>query len=141
MATAKIPESAQFSNEAEYRNKMYTQNMLRLQHLAWRALNVLGKKNDEIVVICIQVDSYWRELADSLVPNCDWQAFRDMGQDPIARGSVTWDICKTLAEELPDISDVIMEVPPKGKVRAIVLSDYGGTVYELEPKPEDSPSA
>jgi hypothetical protein len=111
--------------------------MDRLQHIAWRALNVLGKKNDEIVIVCIQVDDEpWRDIVDLLMPNEDWQQYRDMGMDPIARGSAMWPLCEVMAERLPPIADVIMEKPPEGKVKLIALAKKGGTVYEIEPQPE-----
>lgn len=134
MATAVIPPHAQLSEAAEYRNFMYQSAMSRLQRLAWRALNVLGKKNDEIVVVCIQVDSRWRDWVDNLMPGHDWDAIRATGADPVAQGTVTWEACKFVAEQFPDIADIALEVPPEGKVKAIVLNDGGCTVYELEPK-------
>ncbi len=140
MATATIPESAQLSEAAEFRNTMYINSLSRLQHIAWRALNVHGLRNDQVVVTCIQVDSRWRDIVDLLMPNYDWQSFRDAGEEPVARGSARWGICEVVAERLPDIADVCLEIPPEGKVKVIVLSDGGGTVYELEPKAEDTSS-
>lgn len=134
MATAVIPESAQFSEAAEHRNKIYSQMMHRLQHLAWRALNILGKRNDEVTIICIQVDSRWRDMVDYLMPNHDWDAIRATGAEPIAQGTVSWSVCGMIAKKFPDIAGVALEVPPEGKVKAIVLNDGGCTVYELEPK-------
>lgn len=134
MATAVIPPHAQLSEAAEYRNLMYSSAMPRLQRLAWRALHVLGKKNDEIVIVCIQVDSCWRDLANHLMPGYDWDTIRATGADPVAQGTVTWAVCKFVAEQFPNIADVILEVPPEGKVKVIVLSEGGCTVYELEPK-------
>jgi hypothetical protein len=140
VATANIPPHAQFSVAAEFRNNMYANSMSRLQHIAWRALNVLGKRNSEFVVICIQVDSPWRDLVDLLMPGYDWQSIRDKREEPIARGSAGWSICEIVAERLPDIAAVVLEVPPEGKVKVIVLSTGGGTIYELEPKRDNSSS-
>lgn len=136
MATAVIPPKAQLSEAAEYRNFIVSDCMERLQHMAWRALNVLGKQNDEIVIVCIQVDDdRWRDIVDLLMPNEDWQMYRDMGKDPIARGSAMWPLCEVVAERLPPIADVIMEKPPEGKVKLIALAEGGGTVYDIEPLP------
>lgn len=140
MATAIIPKSAQLSEAAEFRNTMYINSMSRLQHIAWRALNVHNLANDKFVIVCIEVDSRWRPIVDQLMPGQDWQAIRDIGEEPMARGSAMWGICEVVAEELPDIADVALEMPPKGKVKVIVLSEGGGTIYEMEPKPEDSSS-
>lgn len=140
MATATIPENAQLSDAAEHRNTMYIQSAHRLQHFAWRALNILGKKNNEVVVICIEVDSRWRDLVEQLMPGYDWDAERVSGRQPIALGSTTWAICKFLAEEFPDLAKVALEVPPEGKAKAVVLDDGGCTIYELEPKPDSEQS-
>lgn len=134
MATKNIPPTAKLSLEAVLRNDIYTDALPRLQHLAWRALYVHGLTNIEFVVVCIQVDSIWRDLVDATMPNHDWQAIRDIGEEPMARGTVNWAICSVVAERLPDITDVLLETPSDGKVKAIVLTNGGGTVYELEPK-------
>ncbi|OGG65429.1 hypothetical protein A3I99_01610 [Candidatus Kaiserbacteria bacterium RIFCSPLOWO2_02_FULL_45_11b] len=134
MGTAVIPPQAQFSEAAEYRNVMYSQSMPRLQHLAWRALNVHGQRNDEMVAVCIQVDSVWRDVVDMLMPDQDWQPIRDRGEDPIALGTASWDICQIVAEKLPNIADTALEVPPAGMMKVIVLSDEGCTIYELKPR-------
>ena len=105
-ATAIIPPSAQLSEAAEFRNTLYVDSMSRLQHAAWRALNVLGMRNDEVVVVCIQVDSRWRYIVDLLMPGHDWQSIRDMGEEPVARGSAAWGMCEVVAERLPDIANV-----------------------------------
>lgn len=134
MATANIPASAQLSDAAEHRNGMYTQVAHRLQHLAWRALNVHNKKNDEIVVICIEVDSRWRAWVEHIMPGHDWDAVRASGRQPVAHATLTWEACVFIAQEFPDLAKVAMEVPPEGKAKAIVLDDGGCTIYELEPK-------
>jgi len=134
MATAIIPEYAQLSKAAEHRNAIYSQTMPRLQHLAWRALTVLGKKNDEVVIICVQVDSTWRDLVDDLMPGHDWDAIRATGAEPIAQGIVLWSLCEFIAQEFPDIAKAVLEVPPPGKMKVIVLNDGGCTIYELEPR-------
>ena len=126
--------NAQFSAAAEHRNTIYRQAMPRLQHLAWRALNVLGKENGEIVIICIQVDSRWRAMAYHLMPNYDWDSIRAQGAEPIAQGTMLWSVCEMVAKEFPSIASAALEVPPEGKVKAIVLNDGGCTIYELEPK-------
>ncbi len=46
--------------------------------------------------------------------------------------------CHPFVEQLPDIADVLMEKSSEGVVKVIVLSDDGGTVYELEPKQESA---
>ncbi len=135
MATTHIPPNAQLSDAAEFRNIVFANSLPRLQHLAWRAINVLGKQNSEIVIICIEVDSRWRDLANQLMPNKDWDAIRATGAAPFARGSVLWGICEMIAEEFPDLAEIAREIPREGIVKAVILTDGGCTIYDLEPKP------
>lgn len=121
------------SEAAEFRNGLYLQALPRLQNLAYRALYVYGKKNSEIAVICIEVDSKWRGWVDQLMPGYDWESVRATGALPIAQGTVTWPACEFVAEQFPDIAHIAREVPPEGKMKAIVLCDNGCTIYELEP--------
>jgi hypothetical protein len=93
--------------------------------------------NDQFVVLCIAVDSDWRDLVDLLMPDHDWQQYRDRGEQPVARGTVFAAVCEYLVERLPNIEQSLMEIPPAGKAKAIVLDEGGGTVYEIEPQPED----
>jgi hypothetical protein len=134
MATANIPPSAQLSKAAEYRNLMYSQAMPRLQHFAWRALNLLGKKSNEVVLVCIQVDSRWRGVVDMIMPGKDWDSVRATGADPVALGTVEWSFCELVAEEFPDLANMAFEVPDEGCMKAFVLTEEGCTIYDLTPK-------
>ena len=134
MATCVIPEHAQLSPEAEYRNTIYADSYERLQHFVHRAFNIFEMSNNEVVAVCIQVDSRWKYIVDQLMPSHDWQEYRDRGEEPIARGTATWSLCEVVAEQFPDITDVLLEKPTEGMAKVIVLSDGGCTVYEIEAK-------
>lgn len=133
-ATQHIPDSAQFSESAEHRNMLFTSSLLRLQHLAFRAFNVLSKRNDEIVAVCIEVDSCWRPLVDTLMPNADWDTIRASGAEPVARGTAGWGVCQIVADAFPDLAVTALEKPDKGVMKAIVLNNGGCTIYDLNPK-------
>lgn len=124
---------ADMSEAARKRHAMVACNIERLQHFAYRAKCVLGKSNEDVVVVCIQVDSDWRPLVDALMPNTNWQKFRDLGQEPIARGTALFSICEVVAKRMPEIADVLMEKPGDGLYKCIALDDGGCTVYEIEP--------
>ncbi|MDB5224822.1 MAG: hypothetical protein JWO43_444 [Candidatus Adlerbacteria bacterium] len=109
---------------------------LRLAEMAHRALHIKGLRRDQVVMVCIKVDSRWRWIVDQLMPGADWQQYRDQGQEPVARGSAMWPICEAVADELPDLKDALLEIPAEGRVKVIALDDGGGTVYEIIPKPE-----
>lgn len=139
MSAQSTPIGIDLSLAAEKRNNMLIQCMDRLQHLAYRALCVLGKKNSEVVAVCIHVDdARWRYIVDMLMPNHDWQQYRDLGQEPVARGTASFGLCELLADELPDIADVLRQVPEEGVMKAIVLAEGGCTVYDIKPKQEET---
>jgi hypothetical protein len=123
---------------AKRRHEMAIQCLERLQNFAYRAKFVRNLSNREVVIVCIKVDSEWRGLVDILMPNTDWQKIRDAGQEPVARGLVMFNVCEGIAEILPGISDVLLEIPSEGNYKMIALDEGGGTVYEIEPKASDS---
>lgn len=133
-ATKCIPYSAQFSDAAAHRNFLFQDSFQRLQHFAFRASNVLGKKNDEVVLVCIEVDTEWRGLVDMLMPGHDWDKVRDSGLDPIARGSAGWGVCEIVADVFPTMRGVALSKPDEGVFKAIVLNHGGCTIYDITPK-------
>lgn len=126
-----------FSYSAKKRHSMVLQCLERLQNFAYRAKNVHGLSNDEVVVVCIKVDSDWRPIVDALMPREDWQRFRDAGMEPVARGTASFPICEVVAERLPDIADVVLEKPSDGLYKLLALDEGGCTVYEIQPIADD----
>lgn len=133
-ATKYIPQSAQFSDAAEHRNFIFQDSFQRLQHFAFRASNVFGRKNDEVVIVCIEVDTDWRWLVDMLMPEHDWNKIRDSGLGPIARGSAGWGVCDIVADAFPSMKEVALSKPDTGVFKAIVLNYGGCTIYDIAPK-------
>ncbi|KKS30632.1 MAG: hypothetical protein UV60_C0006G0039 [Parcubacteria group bacterium GW2011_GWA2_43_11] len=134
MATGIIPPNTVLSKEAEYRKKMYTESYSRLQHFAWRALNVHKKSNTELVVVCIQVKSKWKPLVDFLMPGYDWEANHATNVELTAKGIAGWGICNIVAGMSPNIADAATKEPTEGHFKVFVLADGGVTIYEIEPK-------
>ncbi|MEI6649818.1 MAG: hypothetical protein WCL23_00090 [Candidatus Moraniibacteriota bacterium] len=133
MNTIKYTNGEDLSDAGRKRHEMIESCIDRLQHFAYRAKTVHGLTNKDVVVVCIKVDTKWRDLVDVLMPNADWQQFRDMGQEPVARGTAYFPICEDLAKELPDIAEALLEKPEDGRFKCIVLDGGGCTVYEIEP--------
>jgi len=117
------------------REELFKINEERLKELAYRAIHVLKMDPKEFVVVCIDVDDpTWTEIVDVLMPNENWQRFRDRGEIPIARGSVYKEgICGFLKEVVPDISESLSVEPPEGDVFAIIMGDGGASVYLVKP--------
>lgn len=136
MSAQSTPVGMDISEAANRRNNMVSERMARLQHLAWRAINIRGLNNTEFVIVCIQVDSSWRDLVDALMPNTPeshWQEFRDKGMVPVANGSASVGVCEIVAERCPEIRDVLIEEPSEGVVKCIALDEGGCTVYDIKP--------
>lgn len=122
---------------SEKREELFQANKNRLKELAHRAIFIKGLSPRDFLVICIDVDDnrMFRDLADYLMPNSNWQQFRDRGEQPIARGSVPIEIRDLLVKIVPDIKDGLYGKIPKGVVRAVILSG-GASVYHIEPVSE-----
>ena len=58
----------------------------RVKHFVGR-MEALGRTPDEVVIVLINADDiHGRHLAYVLMPDMDWQPFRDRGEVPFARG-------------------------------------------------------
>jgi hypothetical protein len=120
----------------EERQALFEQNEKRLKEMAHRAL-ARGLKPYEFLIVCIDVDDPgWKNLVDALMPDADWQQFRDRGEKPVARGSVLDSVRDYLADVLPDLADGLYGMLPEGIVRAVVLAAGGGSLYHIEATPE-----
>ena len=118
----------------EHRDKFFQLNKKRLQELAYRAIYVLKMNPENFVIVCIEVDDpNWTELADYLLPNQDWQKFRDRREIPVARGSVPSNIREFIKKMVPDITDALYRKLPDENVRAIVMGGGGASVYFIKP--------
>lgn len=114
------------------RHEIMLANHARLTEMARKAIQANGLTPLEFVMTCIQVDdARWRGIVDALMPGYDWQQYRDRGEEPIARGSAMSSLCEYLSEEMPDMAAALLEKPKDGFVKAIVLGEQGGTVYEI----------
>lgn len=62
------------------------QNRERIEYFRGR-VKALGKTSEEVVIVLLNVDDpIGGKLASILMPDHDWQAYRDRGEIPIARG-------------------------------------------------------
>ncbi len=128
------PIGMDMSETAEKRHNMLMQSYERLQHLAFRAQSIYKWGNDKVVLVCISVDTEWRELVDAIMPETDWQKIRDQRMMPVARGTIDFSITEIIAKSFPNIQGVIFEIPAEGFYKCIALDEGGCTVYEIEPK-------
>jgi hypothetical protein len=100
------------TTSADQAQLLFDVNRPRLEELAARAL-AKGHTCRTCVIVCIEVDSNWRELVDTLMPGHDWQPLRDAGDVPTARGSVgRAGLVELLSLLVPDIAQALKEPPP-----------------------------
>ncbi len=72
--------------EKHYCRMLYNANRDRVAYFRRRALE-RGLAPSEVVIVLLAVDDHnGAALADVLMPGHDWQAFRDLGKAPVARG-------------------------------------------------------
>ena len=116
----------------EARDALFQDNRVRFEQLAYRA-HAKGLRLDEFVVILIDVDdSYWNPVVEEFMPGQNWQAFRDRGEKPMARGTVLADFSDFICTVCPDVADALRSELPEGEVRVIIMS-YGVSVYLVQP--------
>lgn len=117
---------------------LFEANRQRLCELAGRAA-ARGLDGTQIAIVCIQVDSDWRDLVDHFMPGVDWQKVRARGEEPIARGSVMRDgLVEMLGIAAPDLRKSLAAGPPRGEVHVIVLTTGKATLYSVVPIVEAS---
>lgn len=113
------------------------QNRERIDYFVQRILD-RGLTWQDAVVTCIQVDDpLGGQLADALMPGHDWQAIRDLGQVPCARGLAgregiqeMLDALSKLAPGYENIGRQLSDI----RTYALVAVGYGTVVVEpLDP--------
>jgi len=116
----------------EERERLFNENVERLTELAARAVLIRGMDPERVAVVAIHVDDPdWTDLAERLMPGTDWDAFRNQGLMPIARGSVEWGTVEYICAVCPDVSGVLDRESTLGHLYAFVLAEGGVSVYEV----------
>lgn len=120
----------------EARELFYQQNINRLEHMAFRTIKK-GLLRDQFVMVAIDVDDLsWTEIVDVLMPDHNWQEYRDRGEKPVARGSaLAAPLISYLSHVVPDIETALTMPLPDRVVRTIVMAEGGASVYFTEPIP------
>ena len=120
----------------EARNELFQPNEERLAHIAFKAIK-RGMGRNEFITVAIDVDDpSWTSVVDILMPNHDWQQYRDRGEKPVARGTVLAEgIVDYLCEVCPDIAFALTDELPQEVVRAVVMANGGASVYHIKPFP------
>lgn len=103
-------------------------NRDRVLHFSNRILEK-GLAAKDVLMVIINVDDRYAELADALMPGHNWQEYRDRGETPFARGlagregiqSFLDDVDAESAKKLRELNGV-----------AVVVCDHGTTeVFDM----------
>ena len=95
-----------------------------------------GKDPNTYTLLCINVDDpWWTGLAEDLMPDENWQPYRDRGELPLARGAVTSDINAFIAEVCPDVAPLLTRKLAPHQVRIAILS-FGVSIYQIDVLPQ-----
>jgi hypothetical protein len=120
---------------SEARDELFQLNKERLEHMAFKAIKK-GMNPREFIAVAIDADDpYWNDLIETVMPGGDFQAIRDLGQKPVARGTLFTDgIVDYLCYVCPDVAPALTSELPPSTVRAVVLSK-GVSVFQITPFP------
>ena len=98
-------------------------NKDRIDHFKNR-IRELGRHASDTVIVVINVDApYGQGLADVLMPGFDWQAIRDRGEVPFARGLADRNFLENI------VADIDIELGRRFKDKreyfCVVVVDHG----------------
>jgi hypothetical protein len=103
------------------------QDKAAMRRLAERATVKSTDHETQFLVACIDVeDPTWRFLVDLLMPGADWQAIRDRGESPVARGVVPRELVASVLEELYPAA---LPLPPE-PTTVVVFSAGGASAFD-----------
>lgn len=111
------------------RLNLYNSDPESVKRLEARAVEK-SKSNESFGVVIIDVDvATWTDLVEALMPNYDWQQFRDRGEKPIARGVVPRGLLMEMLGIVNEKAKVVPDPFPTGVFTA-VFGMGGVTVFE-----------
>lgn len=122
------------------RDEAFRASYERLRQIAGRAVRK-GFTYKTALLTCIMVDSHWRSLVEALMPGQEkvWQAHRDVGSLPFARGYSPRELLeKVIVLDVPSLAPHFKKAPPPGELLVIACDDEGASLYSVAPRDEPS---
>jgi hypothetical protein len=111
--------------------RFFAANADRMKHFTQR-VRELGRSGADTVITLIDVDDptgHGKILADMLVPDENWQQYRDRGEVPVARGLAASESFPEILEEL-GYSVAAHELARSDDLQVVVL--HAGTVQVMQ---------
>lgn len=114
------------------RHEIFEGSAERLSEMATRAIHTLKCDPNNTAMVAIHVDDpAWADLAEALMPGHDWQQYRDRGELPIARGTVTWTTVAFICAAVPALNPALSTPPPDKHLYAFVMASGGASLYSV----------
>lgn len=112
----------------------YRENEERMRYFAQRIVD-RRLSAQETLIVCIDVDDQtWTPLVDALMPGHDWQAIRDAGEHPVARGlAMSAGVAEGAEAVYPAVGDGFRRPLPEGQMRCAVFAAGGVSVFTVRP--------
>lgn len=105
-----------------------------IQSSAHKAIYVQERKNDEFVILCVEVDDgFGSKLVQEMMPDENWQQIRDRGEKPLMQWIGSASMCYDLAEDLPDLEKELTEPPPSHAIKVIIIASGACKIYYVKP--------
>ena len=94
----------------------------RVEHFVTR-ISALNLSTEDVVIVLANADDpNGKQLAEALMPNHDWQAYRNLGELPFARGLAEREGIQWFIEDMePDMASVLKNHAGV----AVVVVDHG----------------
>lgn len=101
-------------------------NADRVEHFLRRAATLRAEGRRDLCLVILDVDdSLGSELADVLMPGYDWQAIRDRGEKPVARGLVTLSGMVDVFEQVAAQHATALKACPRDHLPVVVMTGGG----------------
>ncbi len=114
--------------------ELFWANTDRVGHFM-RRVTELGRSGADTVITLVDADDpVGGILADNLVPNCDWQQFRDRGEMPIARGLAEKDAIHDFLK-VAGFDEAAAELQGTDQLRIVVITEGIALALDARPYP------
>jgi hypothetical protein len=123
-----VPKNEEISDAADKRHNMVIQCRPLLEKFA----NEMAKaqvKDTEFLLVCVEVDCEWRNLAMQLNPDAVWETIHNHGLEPVAVGKIGVAVSGQIAEKFPEIQDAIFAMVLSEHYKCLAIDEHGCSVY------------